>query len=714
MRHGPAQAPPLWAGPGAALGAPPTGKRDETVAKKTSPPPQLDRVRDIGIAAHIDAGKTTLTERILYYTGASHKVGEVHDGDAHMDWMEEEQAHGITITTAVTRCPWKDHLVQVVDTPGHVDFTIEVERAMRVLDGAVIVMDSVRGVEPQTETVWRQADRFDIPRLVFANKMDRPGASYERVMETMEKRLGAHPVPVCVPLADGTVLDLVREKAYRFEGDKGENVVEVPIPDAGRDTFDTHRESLLLAVAEEDPELEEAVLEGEAVPPERVLAALRKATLAGRAHPVFGGSALRNWGVQPLLDGVLALLPSPLERPPSLARTPDGEEVLVELDPEGPLVALGFKVQFFDGRRHVFTRVYRGRLQPGDTIKLAGQDRTERVARVFDVDAAKKKRLETAWPGQIVLLAGLRHAGTGDTLCDPEHEVLMERIDAREPVLGLAVEPVSSQDEEKMLEVLHKVCEEDPTLRFHEDEETGQRILSGMGELHLQIVFERVKREFNLELRAGRPNVMTRETIAGPGRADTVLDRTFKVGEDKELRLRARVAARVEPLPRGSGTRLVVEPAVAPEGAALSEAQAQAVKAGAEDALTGGIVEGAPLQDVAVTVEEVELFGEDSSPQALRIAASQAVREAMAAGGGQVLRPIMRIEVVVPDENLGSVLGDLQARGAAITGQESLMGVTNIEGECGLQALLGYTTDLRSLTRGRGQFTMEFDRFDVA
>ena len=692
-------------------------KNDNKKASKAPAAPKgvrLDNVRNIGIAAHIDAGKTTLTERILFYTGANHKVGEVHEGTTHTDYLPEERAHGITITSAVTRGTWKAHDINVIDTPGHVDFTIEVERSMRVLDGAVIVMDGVRGVEPQTETVWRQASRFGIPRLVFVNKMDRPGASFDRALESLRRRLGANPVPVCVPLEDGGVVDLLANVCYRFSGDRGETVTSEPIPALEQEAMARYRENLLLAAAEIDTSLEEAVIMGEPVADDVVFEALRKGTLALKLVPVFGGSALRNRGVQPLLDGVTRLLPNPLERPPAIARRVDGEEELVEMTADGPLAALAFKVQLLEGRRHVFVRVYRGVLEPGMAVKLGGRGKEERVARVFDVDADQKKRVDMLCAGQIGLLAGLRWATTGDTLADPEHEVLLERIDSKEPVLGLAVEPETSGEEEKFLDVMGKVCEEDPTLRFTEDPDTGQRVLRGMGELHLQIVFERIEREFGLKVHAGKPRVMTRETIAGNGASNTVVDRLFKISEEKEIHLKARALVKVRPLDRNGGVTTEVTPKILPEGTLLTVAQQDALKAGVQDAIMGGPIEGAPLQDLAVRLIEVETFLDASTPQALRMAASQAVREAIADAGGLVLRPLMRVEVVVPDENLGQVLGDLQSRQASITGQESDMGMTTVLGECPLQALLGYTTELRSLTRGRGQFTMEFARFDAA
>jgi elongation factor G len=672
-------------------------------------------VRNIGIAAHIDAGKTTLTERVLFYTGASHKIGEVHDGQATMDYMAEEQAHGITITSAVIQCPWNDHLIQIVDTPGHVDFTIEVERAMRVLDGAVIVMDAVRGVEPQTETVWRQASRFDIPRLIFVNKMDRPGADYERSMETLAKRLKGNPVPVCVPLEDNRVVDLVNQKVYSFSGELGETMTEEPISDDLREATADHRESMLLSAAEFDNTLEDVVLSGGDPDPAQVWAALRLGTISGDLHPCFGGSALRNWGVQPLLNGVISLLPAPKDRPPTKAVELKKQSTeLVEMDDNGPLAALAFKVQLWDGRRHVFARIYRGTLSSGEKIRVAGAEKDERVARIFDVNAGSKKRIDTARAGQIVLLAGLKYATTGDTLCRAEHQVFLERIDTRAPVLGLAIEPESSKDEEKLLDVIGKVCEEDPTLRFVEDEETGQSILSGMGELHLMIVFERIEREFGVKVRAGKPRVVSRETVLGAGSANTTLERMIRLSADDTANLKARVVASCKPLPRGSTVTCMTDGIqIEPPGSVLNRPQEEAVEQGAEDGLSAGPIEGAVLQDIAVRIETIELFGEDSSPQALRIAVAQAVREAIRNAGGAVMRPLMKVSVVVPHEQMGSVLGDLQSRHAMISGTELDQDTATIHGECALEKLLGYTTELRSMTQGRGQFTMEFARFDV-
>ncbi|MCA9568688.1 MAG: elongation factor G [Myxococcales bacterium] len=680
--------------------------------KKTDGVP-LVKVRNIGIAAHVDAGKTTLTERVLFYTGASHKIGEVHHGTARMDWQAEEQEHGITITAAVTQCPWKDHHIQIVDTPGHVDFTIEVERSMRVLDGAVIVMDGVRGVEPQTETVWRQANRFDVPRMVFVNKMDRPGADFDRALESIRRRLGDEPVPVCVPVIESqTVLHVIEQRAYSFSGEKGEEVSVRDLEPHEQETVAAYRETLLLALGEHDETLGEKVIMEEEIGEDEIWSVLARLTQQGVVRPAFSGSALRNWGVQPMLDAVIKLMPSPLEVPPVEATDANGETVLVEMDADQPLVALVFKVQLIDGRRHCFARIYRGTLNAGDQVARSGKNMVERVARVFDIDANKKTRIESASAGHIVVLAGLRHATTGDTLCTPDTQVLLEPILAREPVLGLAIEPESSRDEEKMVEVIEKMCEEDPTLRFDEDQETGQRILKGMGELHLQIAFERMKREFAVSVLVGKPRVVHRETVAQALTATGGVDRVLEMGTvTKELK--AQVTARVRPRDRGTGIEVTATPKWLPPELTPTPEQAEAVRLGANDALAGGPTEGSPLEDVGIEVLEVQTFGPASDAQALRIATASAVRDAMRQAGGLVMQPIMKVEVVVPDDDTGRVLGDLQSKGATIVGHATDMEMSTIEAECGLTQLLGYATALRSMTKGRGQFTMEFDRFDV-
>jgi len=685
--------------------------------KKTS---RLSHVRNIGVAAHVDAGKTTLTERILFYTGASYKIGEVHEGAAHMDYLAEEQRHGITITSAVTKAPWRGHQIQLVDTPGHVDFTIEVERSMRVQDGCVLVLDGVRGVEPQTETVWRQRTRFNLPAIFFINKMDRPGADYRRALVAIKDRLHAEPAPITVPLPDErSVVHLIDRTLIGFSGEQGELVEPRPCPDAIWERVGDEREALYLAAAEIDEDLMDLVLAGDAPAPEVLRAAIRRGTLAGRIFPCYGGSALRNLGVQPVIDGVVDFLPAPLDRPPALGRHPDGTTEEVVMGGDGPLVALAFKVQLWDGRRHVFARIYRGALKPGDAVGHLdpdGQTRRETVARIFDLDAGRKTRLDHAEAGQIVLLAGLRHATTGDTLCAPDHVVAMERIEARAPVLGLAVEPAAGTEEEKLLEVLAKVTEEDPTLRVEEDPETGQRLLKGMGELHLQMVIERLGREFGVSVRSGRPAVAVRETIARAASADALFAPP-PLPDGKQPALMARVTLALQPLAREEGVRVTVAPKVLPEGSELTEAQRQAIESGVRAGMESGPVQGAAVLDLAAAVTGVELFGAQSTPEALAAAAAKALRRALESAEPLVMRPVMALEVVVPEVNLGTVLGDLQSRGALIVdtgiGEGGGDGQAEIRAEAPLAGLLGYTTTLRSLTQGRGQFSMEFLRFDV-
>ena len=677
----------------------------------------LRRVRNIGIAAHIDAGKTTLTERILFYTGALYKIGEVHDGAAHMDYMAEEQSHGITITSAVTKAHWQEHLIQLVDTPGHVDFTIEVERSMRVLDGCILVLDGVRGVEPQTETVWRQREKFRLPCLFFVNKMDRPGADFEKALQSIRERLGGTPVAVTLPLPEqGAVVNLIDRTLIKFSGEHGEQLTTKPCDDAIWARFSGQRESLLLGIAETDDLLADRVLAGEEPDDETLWRALRKATLSGEIHPCFGGSALRNLGVQPLIDAVVELLPSPLDRPYAKAFKDDGSEELVVMEDKGPLAALAFKVQMWEGRRHVFARLYRGLLRPGDRVSYQrpdGQQANENVARIFDIDAAKKSRLDLAHAGEIVLLAGLRHVATGDTLCDPNHPLLLERIDTREPVLSLAIEPASSDLEAKFLEVMAKLQEEDPTLRFGEDSDTGQRLLSGMGELHLQIVIERLEREFNLQVKAGQPAVALRETVTRSSRIDYLFQPPSEQGAKDEA-LKARVVLVISPRERGSGIKSLIEPRLLPEGVYLNPAQREALEQGVRFSLGGGPLEGAPLEDLQVEIEEVELFGGASTPAALSAAVSRALAKALHSALPALLQPIMAAEVVVPEANLGAVLGDLQSRHAIIRDTRHGREDATISCEVALAQLLGYTTQLRSMTQGRGQFSTIFQRFDTA
>jgi len=689
---------------------------------------KLSLVRNIGIAAHVDAGKTTLTERILFYTGASHKIGEVHDGVAHMDWMAEEQQHGITITAAVTRAPWRNHLLQLVDTPGHVDFTIEVERSMRVLDGVILVLDGVRGVEPQTETVWRQRCRFGLPVLFFINKMDRPGADFIRALAHIREKLGAEPVAVTVPVihpaesrieaqagGEDAVVDLVHKTLLRFAGDQGDQLSSEPCPAALWESLAGLREALLLAAAEVEDALAERVLNGEEPDATELIAALRKGTLAGLLFPCFGGSALRNLGVQPVMDAAVELLPTPLDRPPALAHRPDAATEEVVLGHQGPLVALVFKVQLWDGRRHCFTRVYRNRLLPGDKVSFItsdGRTVTEQVARIFDIDAGRKTKLDQAEPGQIVLLAGLRHATTGDTLCAPDHLLTLERIDLRQPVLSLAIEPAAGTDEDKLLEALDKLEQEDPTLQVAEDPETGQRLLKGMGELHLRIILERLEREFHQQVRSGRPAVAVRETITRAATAEALYARPASP-DGKQPEASAGVKLNVAPRGRGAGNRMVCEPKVRPDGSELTPEQLVALRAGLHLGLAAGPLHGAPVEDSAIALDQVELFGAATTTEALRAAAARGVAKALADARPVALHPLMQVEVLVPEDNLGSVLGDLQQRRGEIQATNMRDGNVAVRCQVALEALLGYTTVLRSLTQGRGQFVMQFERFEI-
>ncbi len=675
----------------------------------------LQHTRNIGIAAHVDAGKTTLTERILFYTGASYKIGEVHDGAAHMDYMAEEQNHGITITSAVTRANWNDHQIQIIDTPGHVDFSIEVERSMRVLDSCVIVLDGVRGVEPQTETVWRERDRLALPCIFFINKMDRPGADYAHAMESMRKRLGAEPVAMTLPLqGQQAVIHLIDKTVITFEGEHGEIVQQNPCDDATWESVAALREALLMAVAEADESLADLVLEGEEPESEALWRALRQATLQGKIHPCFCGSALRNLGVQPLLDGITRLLPSPMDRPPAIATLEDGSEELVSIADDAPLVALAFKVQLWEGRRHVFARIYRNRLHAGEHIAVMqpdGKTIEESVARIFDLDANHKSKLEQAVAGQIVLLAGLRHVTTGDTICDPKHLLALERIKSNDPVISLAVEPASGEDEEKFMEVLDKLQQEDPTLRLQEDRETGQTLLSGMGELHLQIILERLEREFGLKVRSGRPAVALRESISGEAKV-SVLFQPPPDPEEKSAEMKAGITISVGANQRESGIEMVIEPEIAPEGHTLTALQRDGIEEGIQMVLASGPLEGAPLCDLTIKVTQVELFGRASSADALRAASAKATRQAIEQAGPTLLHPIMSAEIVVPEENLGTVLGDIQSRHGVILGTESWHNSSTVNCEVALDRMLGYTTELRSMTQGRGQFSTTFKRFD--
>jgi elongation factor G len=682
---------------------------------------KLGKVRNVGICAHIDAGKTTLTERVLFFTGVTHRMGEVHDGDTVMDWMVQERERGITITAAVTECPWRGHEVHLIDTPGHVDFTIEVERSMRVLDGAVVVFDAANGVEPQSETVWRQADRYHVPRLAFVNKMDRMGADFEMSVESIKKKLGANPVPVNIPIGAESafegVLDLITRERVTFEGDHGTEVVRVPAEGEELDLLNLHRDALIEACADVDDALAEVYLGGGEVPPEMIHAALRKGCRENALVPVFAGSALKDKGVQLVLDGVLEYLPSPVDLKPIKGFDPKTSLPMErEQRPESPLVALAFKIQLEEGRKQVYMRLYAGSLNVGDEILNSTTGKREKVARLFLAHADKRTRIERATCGQLVVAAGLKTARTGDTICSPAAPMLLDRIAFQEPVIAIAVEAKRNQDQEKLEECLTKLQDEDPTLRVQVDPETGQTLLRGMGELHLEIIVDRLDREFGCSVNTGRPQVVFREALAAVASAfDTFEKQVPGEGAGSELALFAGARVTLRPRTRGTGNAIALEKMrINPPELQLDEEQMAAVRGGCEDAIRNGPLQGYPLVDVELTLDELQVRPRESTEVALRAAIGKATREAARHASPRLLQPIMQMEIVAPSDLTGPVMGDLQSRGGRIEGMESERAATVIKATAPLVRLFGYSTELRSLTQGRGTFTMQFARFDEA
>ena len=669
---------------------------------------KIERIRNIGIVAHIDAGKTTVTERFLHHSGKIHRVGEVHDGETQMDWMPEERERGITITAAATTFEWKKHEIHLIDTPGHVDFTMEVERSLRVLDGAVIVFCGVGGVEPQSETVWRQADKFHVPRVAFVNKMDRVGADFQGVVAQIREKLGAPAIPVQLPLGveetfEG-VVDLVQMQAIRFHDDIASRGVAGPIPDDEAEAARAARERLIETLADADDGIAEAYLE-ERNPDERqVRRALRKACIERTVVPVLCGAALRNKGVRRLLDAVVDYLPSPAELPPVRGVDPRDPHRVLERPPSdrAPLAALAFKVAMDEGRKVVFLRVFSGTISAGLAVYNARAGDEEKVARLFTVHADRRQRLAQAGAGSIVAASGLKLATTGDTLCDGNAPILLERIDAYEPVISIAIEPKDQQAKKKLDLALGKMVEEDPTFRVREDAETGQTLISGMGELHLQVVVDRLRREYGVRAAVGRPQVVYRESIGVAAEAAATFER-----ELKEATLFGEVRCRVAPRGRGKGLRIV---SAVPE-ATVPRAIVQAALAGLEEATETG-PDGFPMDDVEATLLEVA-FREDAQPEVgVKVAAGEAYRKAVAAASPYRLEPVMSVEVVVPEEYLGAVIGDLKARRASIldigTGHDRRTARAHVP----LRQMFGYSTDLRSLSKGRATFTMRFLAYD--
>ena len=681
----------------------------------------LNKVRNIGIMAHIDAGKTTTTERVLYYTGINYKIGEVHDGGATMDYMELEQERGITITSAATTCEWSGsqgqydaHVVNIIDTPGHVDFTIEVERSLRVLDGAVAVFDAVNGVEPQSETVWRQATKFSVPRICFINKMDKIGANYKHAVSTIVDRLGANAIPVQLPIGFGGDLegciDLVTQKAIVYAGeDLGASFEFVEIPENLKEEAATARETMIEALAEYDEDLMNKYLEGEEVPEAQIKAAIRKGTLSCEFFPVFAGSAFKNKGVQPLLDAVIDYLPSPLDVPALMASPVDAKEeevgtIEMKADKDAPFSALAFKI-ITDPYVGVLTffRVYSGTLEAGSAVYNSTRGTKERVGRILKIHADKREDVKTISAGHIAAAVGLKDVITGDTLCIEKEAVVLETINAPEPVINIAIEPKTKADEEKMGLALMKLVKEDPSLRLKSDQETGQTILAGMGELHLEIIQQRLTREFKVETVSGKPQVAYREAIMGSAK------HSMKYAKQSGGRGQfAEVYINIEPQERGAGFEFIDEI----KGGVIPKEFINPIKVGIEEAMQGGVLAGYPMIDVKVTLYDGSFHEVDSSEMAFRICGSICFKEACRMAKIEMLEPVMSVEVICPDDFVSNIVGDLNRRRARILGMDPRSGAQVVDAQVPLSEMFGYATDLRSSSQGRATFTMEYSHYD--
>jgi len=667
---------------------------------------ELDRVRNIGIMAHIDAGKTTTTERILYYTGRTHKMGEVHEGAATMDWMVQEQERGITITSAATTCFWRDHRINIIDTPGHVDFTVEVERSLRVLDGAVALFDSVAGVQPQSETVWRQADKYGVPRIAFINKMDRTGADFYAAVETMVERLGARPVPVQIPIGSEDAyighVDLLTMKAVRYVDPLGQKWEEGEVPEDMRELAETYRHDLIEAVADHDEEIMIAFLEDEPVEAEQLQAAVRKCTLDISITPVLLGSAFKNKGVQPLLEAVIDFLPSPVDVPAVTGVDPrSDEEVTRPADLEQPFAALAFKVMSdpFVGKLTYF-RVYSGRLNSGSYVLNASTGRKERVGRLLEMHANHREDLQQIGAGAIAAAVGLKQTTTGDTLCDPDHPVMLESIDFPDPVIDVAVEPKTKADQDKLAQALQRLAEEDPTFRVRTNEETGQTIIAGMGELHLEIIVDRLMREFRVDANVGRPQVAYRETIrnAVQGVHGRFVRQTGGRGQFGHVV--------IDMAPSEPGGGYVFENKIV--GGAVPREYISSVDGGIKEAMEAGILAGFPVVDVAVTLVDGSYHDVDSSEMAFKVAGSMAFKEASKRAKPVLLEPVMAVEVVTPEEYMGDVIGNINSRRGQIEGMEPRGNAQVIRARVPLAEMFGYATDVRTMSQGRATYTMQF------
>ncbi len=672
---------------------------------------RLNTFRNFGIIAHIDAGKTTVTERILYYTGRSHKMGEVHDGTAVMDWMEQEQERGITITSAVTTCLWRNHEFHLIDTPGHVDFTIEVERSLRVLDGAIAVFCGVGGVEPQSETVWHQADRYHVPKIAFVNKMDRLGADFKNVVQQIEEKFKANPLILQLPLGQEAnfrgVIDLLRMKQITWLDETlgAEYQYQDIEPDLLKEAIEA-RDNLVAKVAEWDDNLMDLYLEGKEISAEELIPVIRKITLQLKAVPVLCGSALKNKGIQPLLDAIVDFLPSPLDVPPIKGENPQTKEIEERPSSEqAPLAALAFKIQMDQGRKLTYARIYSGKLQVGSDIFNVTKGTKEKISRIFQMHANKRDRLEQTGAGNIVALMGLKSATTGDSLCAPGHPILLEPVDIYEPVISIAVEANTRADQEKLLDSLAKLSEEDPTFRFTENPDTGQTIISGMGELHLEIVLNRLERDFHVIANAGKPQVVYRETIREAAQAQAVFDR--EIGGTRHY---AMVELRVSPRQRGEGN--FIENRI--RDASIPEIYFSALEQGIQDAFNSGPILGYPVVDVEAVIFGGSFQEGVSSELAYKVAATMAFRQACEQAAPILLEPFMAVEILVPEEFLGEVLGDISLRKGRVESISARKAIQVVKAVAPLSKMFGYSTVLRSSTQGRGTFTMHFSHYDLA
>jgi elongation factor G len=671
---------------------------------------ELERTRNIGIIAHIDAGKTTTTERILYYTGRTYKIGEVHEGTATMDWMEQERERGITITAAATTAEWKNHRINIIDTPGHVDFTVEVERSLRVLDGGVVVFDAVAGVEPQSETVWRQADKYSVPRICFVNKMDRVGASFERTLEMIVDRLGANPVPVQIPMGAESgfkgIIDLLSEQALTFGEKPNDPIQEGPIPAELQEEATRRRAEAVEKIVEFDDALLERFFAEEEISVDELKAALRKATIDGKLIPVLCGSALKNKGVRPLLDAVIDYLPSPLDVPPVTGTNPRTEaEEVRHSDPAEPFCALAFKIVTdpFVGKL-AFIRVYSGALKTGSYAYNSTRDQRERVGRLVQLHANERKDIPEVKAGEIAAIVGPKSTVTGDTLCEETKPIVLEAITFPEPVIRVAIEPKTKQDQDKMGIALSKLMDEDPTFRVNSDPETAQTIIAGMGELHLEVLVDRLMREHRVEANVGRPQVAYRETITQSSRArDPFKRQTGGRGMYGDVELTA------EPLPPGSGIQFEWKIV----GGTVPREYATAVEAGAREALEGGVIANYPMVDVKVAAVDGSYHEVDSNEMAFKVAASQTAKAALRKANPQLLEPMMEVEVVTPDDFLGDVMGDLNSRRGQVEGMEPRGNGQVVRAKVPLAEMFGYATDLRSMTQGRATYSMQFSHYQA-